>query len=68
MSKSKNTNPNVFRSKWDMPHGIEKNYKRKNKKQIIEEEYELYEEEEKELCEEIEEESSFFFKQKDVKK
>lgn len=33
------------RSKWDMPHGLETDYRRKNGKRIIEEELELYEDE-----------------------
>jgi hypothetical protein len=58
MSKSKNTNPNIYRSKWDMPHSIEKDYKRKSKKQMIEEEYEMYKEDEKEIEEEMKNEQT----------
>ena len=47
MSKSQNTNPNIYRSKWDLPHGNDDDYKRKDRRRIIEEELELYEDEEK---------------------
>jgi len=47
MGKSKNTNPNIYRSKWDLPFKTGRDYSRRDKKQIIEEEYELLEEEKK---------------------
>lgn len=46
MSKSKNSNKDNFRAKWDMAHGIDTDYRRSSSKKIIEEELDLMEEEE----------------------
>lgn len=50
MGKSKNTNPNIYRSKWDMEEGLDTDYRRGKNKRIIEEQ--LRELEEEKLAEE----------------
>lgn len=56
MGKSNNCNKDNFRNKWDLPHGLDTNYKRYSNKKIIQKELELYEDEELN-DEEVEEEN-----------
>jgi hypothetical protein len=48
MGKSKNTNPNIYRSKWDLAEDLETDYRRSDRKRIIQEQLEEFEEMEEE--------------------